>query len=281
MSLSRLTFAIVLGFVSAAGAAAAPEWPSVPAKNVTLLYPGQSSLEWATSKGEHRGAEKFNGGKSCAACHIGEEAPVGAIIALGRKLEPSPIPGKPGSIVAKVQVARDAQRLYVRLEFSDAGQPHARMGAAAAKVAMMLGGDEPVVARAGCWAMCHDDSEGMAKAHGARTMYLGKMRRGGGSVEYWEVELGSGVPAAANGTVSDARRKTKPLTIAAEATHRNGVWTVTLSRPLQAGTVSIVAGKRYIIAFAIDVGHTAKRFHYVSFERSLVLGQGTADFVAK
>ena len=27
-------------------------------------------------------------------------------------------------------------------------------------------------------------------------------------------------------------------------------------------------------------GHTAKRFHYVSFERSLVLDQGSADFVA-
>ena len=27
-------------------------------------------------------------------------------------------------------------------------------------------------------------------------------------------------------------------------------------------------------------GQTAKRFHYVSFERSLVLDQGSADFVA-
>ena len=33
-------------------------------------------------------------------------------------------------------------------------------------------------------------------------------------------------------------------------------------------------------AFAIHAGHTAHRFHYVSYERSLMLNSGTADLVA-
>jgi len=56
-----------------------------------------------------------------------------------------------------------------------------------------------------------------------------------------------------------------------------------LSRKLNAGAgfVALVPGKHYTVAFAIHSGHTSKRFHYVSFERSLVLDQGSADFVVK
>jgi cytochrome c-type protein NapC len=299
----RLLLSAVLGAGTLAAASAAPDWTTVPAKTVTLFTPGQTSLEWVMTPGEHKGADKFRAGKACASCHTGEERALGQATASGKINEASPIAGKPGFIAAKVQFAHDAQNLYVHLEFSDAGQPDAKMGKPAAQVAMMLdGGGVPEAARAGCWAACHDDSAGMPSAKGsARTMYLGKTRaqlsrQGGGDAlkpaaeltilratgytfEYWLVQLDPGVKAS-NGSVFDKRSETKPM-VTATATRANAGWSVTLTRKLKAGLVPLAAGKRYAVAFAIDVGHTAKRFHYVSFERSLVLDQGAADFVAK
>jgi cytochrome c-type protein NapC len=81
--------------------------------------------------------------------------------------------------------------------------------------------------------------------------------------------------------VFDKRTEVKPSAVSAQASEAGGVVTVTLTRKLADPAVPIVAGKRYTVAFAIHAGHTAKRFHYVSFERSLVLDQGAADFVAK
>jgi cytochrome c-type protein NapC len=305
MIVSRLMLTTALAVSSIAAATAAPNWAAIPARTVTLFQPGQTSLEWLMTPADHKGADKFRAGKDCVSCHTGEEKVFGDKIASGKRNEPSPITGKPGSISAKVQFAHDAQRLYVHLEFSDAGQPDAKMDKPAAKVAMMLDdGGVPEAARAGCWAACHDDTAGMASAKGSpRSMYLGKTRaqlsrQGGGDAlkpareltklksggylfEYWDAQLNPGVkPVAASGTVFDRRLDSRTV-VTAEATHAGTMWSVTLARKLTAGAVAFAPGKRYTVAFAIDAGHTAKRYHYVSFERSLVLDHGTADFVAK
>ncbi len=303
--------AAVLGLMGvglAPVAQAAPNWAASPAHSVGLFYPGQSSWEWALTTADHPGADKFKAGKNCAACHDGDEKNMGALLVSGKKNEPSPIPGKPGSLAANVQFSHDDQNLYVRLTFAEGSQPNAHGDAAyATKVTMMLnGGGVPEAGRAGCWGSCHDDSAGMPSAGGsARTMYLSKTRaalsrQGGGDalkpaaaldalkaggyqLEYWQAKLNPGAAAvAANGVIFDQRVETKPTNVAAQASNAGGTWTVVLSRKLNApGAVPILAGHRYTVAFAVHSGHTAKRFHYVSFERSLVLDAGAADFVAK
>lgn len=311
MRIPAKTLIAALGLAGTMGfpaAMAAPNWSGVPSKDVALFYPGQSSWEWVMTQSDHSGADKFKGGKNCAACHIGDEKNMGALLVSGKMNEPTPIPGKPGAITAKVQFAHDAQNFYVHLEFAEGNQPNAKMdNAHATKVTMMLDdGSVPEANRAGCWGMCHDDASTMPSAAGsARTMYLGKTRaalsrQGGGDtlkpagdlaklkasgyvLEYWQARLNPGAPAVAvNGIVFDKREETKPTAVTAEATNSGGTWSVTLSRKLNAGAgfVALVPGKRYTVAFAIHSGHTAKRFHYVSFERSLVLDQGAADFVA-
>lgn len=288
-------------------AAAAPNWASVPAKDVELFYPGQSSWEWVLTPADHPGAEKFRGGKNCAACHIGDEKNMGALLVSGKKNEPTPIAGKPGAISAKVQFAHDAQNLYVRLVVAEGSQPNAKMdNAYDTKITMMIdGGGVPEANRAGCWGMCHEDSATMPAAGGSeRTMYLPKThaklsRQGGGdalaanlpalkaagySLEYWQARINPGSPATAiNGVVFDKREETKPTVVSAEGSCSGGTCTVTFTRKLNAGAgfVALVPGKQYTVGFAVHSGHTAKRFHYVSFERSLVLDQGNADFVAK
>ena len=95
--------------------------------------------------------------------------------------------------------------------------------------------------------------------------------------------MNSGAKAtAASGTIFDKREEIKTNAVTADAAFADGKWSVTIARPLVAGAPykDIVAGKTYTIGFAIHAGHTAKRFHYVSFERTMVLDSGAGDFVA-
>lgn len=284
----------LLGAMAVAPAMAAPTWGS-PAQSVTLFYPGQSSWEWLLTPADHPGADKFRAGKNCAACHTGDEKNMGALLVSGKKNESAPPAGKPGSVAAKVQFSHDADTLYVKISFADGGQ-------APSRVTMLLAGPGGAeTTRAGCFAACHDDSAGMPSGGGgSRTMYLGKTRAalgrtGGGDalkpaaelaklkasgyeVDYWQAHVGA---AADNGVIFDRRAETKPTAVSAQVSQAGGVTTVVLSRKMNAGAVPVVAGRRYTVAFAIHSGKATKRAHYVSFERSMVLDSGAADFVAK
>ena len=298
--------------------AAGIDWGSVPGKDIVLFYPGQASWEWALTASDMSGADDFRKGKNCDACHIGEEKDMGPQIVTGKprvfktgekpSLEPTPIPGKPGAIPATVKFANDGTSLFVHVEFTEGAQPDAKQDPAfATKVTVMFNdGKVPEANRGGCFAACHDDATGMASAAGAiRTKYLPKThakltRQGAGDalkpadelaklkadgyfLEYWQARLNPGQPAqAANGSIFDKREQTSPTVVAAEATSTGGKWSVTLSRKLEAGATfkSFSGPGPYFVAVAIHAGHTAHRFHYVSFERSLAIGSGNADFVA-
>ncbi len=308
----------MMGFLFAAGTAnAAVDWASVPGKDIVLFYPGQSSFEWSMTAGDMSGATAFrNEGKDCGTCHIGEEKDMGPQIVSGKartfktgekpSIEPTPIAGKPGDVPATVKFANDGTNLMVHIEFKEGTQPDAKQDAAfATKVTVMFSAAKvPEFGRMGCWSACHDDAASMASGAGAtRTKYLPKThakltRQGGGDalkpagelatlkadgyvLEYWQARLNQGAPAqAAQGTVFDKREEVKPSAVTAEATFANGTWSVTLSRKLAGGAVNFAPDGKYNVGIAIHAGHTAQRFHYVSFERSLAINSGSADFVA-
>jgi cytochrome c-type protein NapC len=307
--------AVVAGTVALAALmsppAAALDWSGVPAKEIVLFYPGQASFEWALTQGDHSGSKKFKEGKTCLECHGGEEADIGARIASGQKLEPSPIPGKAGSIKATVQAANDGDRLYVRIVWPEPAAPSgAKMDPDfEVKVTMMIDDGTLVESkRAGCWGTCHDDAIGMASAQQGKdiTKYFAlsrsKMTRQGGGenlkssaeldealkagkfMEFWQARLNKGAAAvSADGYVLDKRHMSQSPLAAAEAEFANGTWTVVLSRKLavgQPGRKDIVAGKTYNVGFAIHDAHAEHRFHHVSLGRTLVLDQGDADLVA-
>ncbi|BAE49686.1 ethylbenzene dehydrogenase-related protein [Paramagnetospirillum magneticum] len=293
--------------VFAATPALALDWGSVPGKEIVLFYPGQSSLEWVLS-GEHGGAPKVKNGKACKECHLGEEKDMGATLVSGSKNEPAPIPAKPAFIPATVKVAQEGGKLLVRLDFKEGAQPDSKMDADfATKVTMMLDdGKLPEAAQAGCWGTCHEDAAKMpAGGAGERTKYLNrtrakpgrqgagdelvaaaeleKMQASGQVMEYWQARLKPGAAAvAAGGFIFDKRAEAKPSPVTAEATQSGDGWSVTLSRPLAASAPfkTIEVGKTYNLGFAIHAGHTARRFHYVSLEHTLVLDKGDADLVA-
>ncbi|TAL04026.1 MAG: cytochrome c-552 precursor [Rhodospirillaceae bacterium] len=306
-SLLVLTAAWLLAAPGFAAVGSPIDWARVPGKDIVLFYPGQMSWELLLTQADHSGAGKFRDGKDCRQCHEGHEAESGNLMVADKSSEPTPIAGKPGSLKVNVKAARDDERIYIRLEFDPGNQPDAGMDHDyATKVAVMLDdGHVPEAARAGCWGACHDNLSGMPSGHADdTTMYLAhsrvkitraggdqvkpdadlaQMRAAGEYLEYWQARLKpDGPPVVVDGTVLEKRQENPAPAAAATASQVNGAWALTFSRKLSAGAPykEIAAGKTYTLGFSIHAGHTAKRFHYVSLEKTLMLDQGAADFVA-
>ncbi|MEX2647496.1 MAG: ethylbenzene dehydrogenase-related protein [Alphaproteobacteria bacterium] len=175
-----------------ASLAGAPgDWSQVPVHTVKLFYPGQSGYDWVRSSDHKRAYSKVIEGDSCASCHEGEQADIGALIVSGERLEPNPIPGKNGSVDLQVQVAYDAENAYFRFQWrtnmNRAGQMHDYMrfdgekwsffGGARSdtevasgeqpplyedRLAMMVDdGSVPMFKEQGCWLTCHDGMRDM------------------------------------------------------------------------------------------------------------------------
>lgn len=145
-------------------------WSGIEPAEVILFYPGQSSMEWILTGSDHGGKRPFLNGDRCFDCHENEEEAIGNLIVSGDKIEPTPIPGKRGSILVKVQAAHDADNLYMRFQWPDgkhAPIPFAEGGKMdpqnPIKLAIMLATDsedDPKVEfaeRSGCWQTCHHD----------------------------------------------------------------------------------------------------------------------------
>jgi cytochrome c-type protein NapC len=291
--------------------ASAIDWGGVQGKDIVVFYPGQASWEWALTQSDHSAAKKFREGKDCIECHTKEENDIGTKIVSGQKLEPNPIAGKPGSVTVNIKTAHDGEKLYVRFEWTE---PAAASGDKKdpdykARITMML--DDGHVAeakRAGCWGTCHDDAVGMASAPPGKeiTKYLAQSRSkvtrsGGGEnykpqadidklmsdgmyMEYWQAKIKTdGSAEAADGYILDKRHKNDAPAVEAQIESGGGKTVVTLSRKLTGvgpHHKDLAAGKTYNIGFAIHADHTDHRYHYVSFSQTLVLDQGSADFVA-
>ncbi len=291
----------------------AVDWNAVQGKNITMFYPGQASWEWVLTPTDHSGAPVFRDGKNCHECHDvegkSEAAMMGDKIASGKKLEPAPIPGKAGHIVANVKMAHDADKLYVRFEFPDMPAAGPKMDPdVETKVTMMVNdGVVKEANRAGCWVACHDDLDNMASAtpgkentkylmrsrvkmtrHGGPDIKpaadLDKMRADGEYLEYWQADLNPGKPASAREAFVLEKREYQPAKqVAADGKLEGGKWVVVISRKLKAGAPykDLEAGKIYTIGFAIHGGYAAHRYHWVSFEKTMTFDGGNADFVVK
>jgi cytochrome c-type protein NapC len=173
---------------ASSGGSTGADWSSVPVREITVFYPGQSSMEWVLTGKDHGGARPFTKmGDRCFTCHDKETDKMGQKIVTGEKLEPQEtlIPGKRGSIPVTVQASHDAENLYMRFEwensehtpapFVDGGKmdPENPM-----KLAIMFATDDVKYAdQAGCWQTCHHDASSMPHNPGEKvTKYLQESR---------------------------------------------------------------------------------------------------------
>jgi len=150
------------------------DWSGIEAASTILFFPGQASMEWTLKGSDHGGKRAFQHGDRCYDCHVDEEESIGELIVSGEKVEPTPIPGKRGSIPVAIKAAHDTEYLYMQFQwpgkdhspapFVEGGKmdPENPM-----KFALMLAYDDeenPKVEyaeRAGCWQSCHHDNNYM------------------------------------------------------------------------------------------------------------------------
>ena len=279
------------------------DWSGVPARDITLFYPGEASIEWTLGgkhdSGKHGGGRAFQSGDRCVDCHDEETADMGQKMVTGEKLEPNVIAGKRAAIPVSVKAAHDADNLYLRFEWPDATEasgdkmdPTNRI-----KIAFMLSTDEVEYAdRAGCWGTCHADADSMPfDPEGQEvTKYLTESRtkievkgRRGKAMGGWDkrksddeinAELDAGrfmdivrykvdEQKVENGAIlADRLMDEKPISIA-NAQLQDGVWVVEFKRPLKSdnkGDVSLDLGQTYNFGFAIHDDYTNARYHHVS-----------------
>jgi mono/diheme cytochrome c family protein len=314
LGISRAVALAMSGLAMTGGAALlapapahAVDWSKVPAKDIVLLYPAQISWERLFTPGRHSGQRRYPQ-KTCVGCHgDSDEGPLGeALVKAEKEKEPAPIAGKPGFLKAKVKAAHENGSLFVRIEFDPGVQPDAQMDKDfETKVTMILDdGGVSEAKTAGCWLACHVDQESMRWQIDGVTKYLkqtripqamgdlikpkedlDKMRASGEFLEYWQARINPGKPAVAiDGTILERRTVNEKPVVKATAMVANGAYAVTLSRPLKAGPryKELKPKKDYTVGFSIHAGHTSQRFHYVSFERSLMLDgeEGFADIIA-
>jgi len=149
------------------------DWSKAGSREVTLFYPGQTSIEWVSNGKHHGGARPFTkGAERCITCHDKETADMGAKLVSGEKAETTPIPGKRGSIPVMVEATHDDAFLYLRFSWEDTAHvpvpfvdggkmdPNSKI-----KLAMMFATDDVEYAdRSGCWGSCHHDARNMPNA---------------------------------------------------------------------------------------------------------------------
>ena len=253
--------------------AAAPDWAKVPAKAITLFYPGASPLEWITKGTEHGGARALRKGETCASCHHDEAADMGKKMASGQKLEPKPIKGKAGSIPVNVQAVHDGANLYLRFSWKQPPGGADKMDKDnAVKLAFMLEDNKVAGANlSGCWEACHNDARTMPDAKDEKkTKYVKDGNVAGGV--YYDLMQWTSKGARFDGHVADKRvMEGGKALVDAKGEKKGDEWVVIFTRKLSGGEgdITLSPGKTYNFGFAIHDDHTIGRFHHVSLGYTL------------
>lgn len=191
-------FALAAAAIATQALAADPSsinWTSIPATQVGLFYPGQSSYEWVRSPAHKGAVSKVEKGQSCVSCHDEKDAEkdLGETLVKAGRLEPNPVAGKPGHVDLKVQAAYDDRNAYLRFQWKTAnaypGTEHQYLrfdgkewkvygfpkldkvvqegkqpGLYEDRMSIMIDdGKVPGFAQQGCWMTCHDGQRDMQK----------------------------------------------------------------------------------------------------------------------
>jgi len=290
--MKKMAVAIMGVFVAGGALAAPPDWSKVPARKMTLFYPGQASLEWIMNKADHSSADDIvKKNRGCTRCHDSDANEIGDKIIKGQPvgnsksvLEPNPISGKVGWLAATFQAAHDGNKIYFRFEFPATAVTGKKLDDKnEVKLTMMFDGGGTVDGANlnGCWATCHTDLRSMKDAKDdKKTKYIKDANLDGGKfMDLMQWRSGKGEKPV-DGHVTSERTMTGGAALTkAEGKKEGDKWVVTFERDLAAkakGDHSIVAGKTYNFGFAVHESHSNARYHYVSLGYQFGLDQDQA-----
>ncbi len=242
---------------------AAPDWNSVPKRDIHVFHPGATPIEWMTKKSAHSGSAGMRKGESCAGCHEEKNASLNFNFKrlADKELEPVGAP-KTMTFPVSLQAAYDKDNLYIRLTFkapaggADKGdkdnEVKATMLFADAKV--------PQADQYGCWQTCHADARTMPGADEKKSKYT---KEGAYELNQW-ASKGNKV---SDGNVSTERKMSGGATaVKAEAAKSGDGYTVTFTRKNPG------EGKSVPFGIAIHADNSHGRFHHVSLGYKLGIG---------
>jgi len=296
--------------------AAAVEWPRVKSTEMKLFYPGVSSWDFLTSDDHRLGAREIKKGKKdCRHCHLGKEGDLDLKaddIASGamkmkrshKPLEPEPIAGRKGVMLAGVQAAYDAENLYLRFNWLSKGTGWNSKGRTPDRISIQINKAEPAFGKYGCFITCHKDLSTMPDAPAKKELEADPAYRGmdevrlyaayarsswasrrpdadsrfkDGFIDLKSVEFESGRAKAEDGWVFDTRDWEDNLGFEGTGSFSDGKYTAVFKiRRAASGryNISINEGDVISIGVAIHEDGTSKRKHYVSFPIAIGLGSG-------
>ncbi|TRZ91201.1 MAG: hypothetical protein D4R84_14670 [Rhodocyclaceae bacterium] len=285
---------LLMGMLVAGAAYAAPDWSKVPARKMTLFYPGQSGLEWIMNKPDHSAVPDIVDKKrSCAKCHEGDAGEIGDKIVAGKPvgssktvLESEPQKGRAGFIPVAFQAAHDGKKIYFRFEWEAPKGVDAKKADPKneIKLAMMFDGGGTVEGTElnGCWATCHMDLRTMKNAKDdKKTKYIkGADLASGKFMDLIQFKSGKGEKPLDGYVASERHMDGGKSLVKAEGKKEGNKWVVSFERTLAGagqGDHSIAEGKQYNFGFAIHDDYTNARYHYVSLGYIFGLDKAMAD----
>ena len=327
--LALLCFAAFLLSVSpSASRGADPNWSAIPATDILLVYPGVASWEFLLSDDHRLGGRAIKRGqkKDCRHCHLSRAGELDMKvdeIAAGtanmkrshKPFEPKPIPGKPGTLHAKVKAAYDNDYIYLRVEWDSSGTGWSPGNKSSDRISLQINRLNTSFKKYGCFVACHNDINTMpesptkrrvlstpyykelkrddvrlyafyARSSWAKTLNteaLKKARSDGGLIDLWSLELTEGKVKGSDGWILDDRRWESASDVTGAGAWADDKYTVTFKRRLRtrsAYDVRLKEGEIVSMGMAIHDRGATKRRHYVSFAFTVGLGKN-ADIKAR
>ena len=207
---------------------------------------------------------------------------MGAKMASGQKLEPSPIAGKAPFINAKVRPPMTARTSTCASRKQPVASGAAPMDAAnPVKIAYMLEGGSKVelAEQGGCWGSCHGDARTMHGASETKTKYV----KGGSLADGVFYDLNqwrSGENKAFDGYVAGERvMEGGQALVGAQGQLDGDTRSVVFTRKFAGGEgdVTLAPGNLYNFGFAIHDDSATGRFHHVSLGYTLGIDAGATS----
>ena len=301
-----LTSILTLVFFCSAPIAKAADidWGQVESKTIKVFYPGVASWDFMTGKDHGTGGnvvKKYE--KACADCHIGKDGSYDIksdkIIAgqlnkvdSGDPLEPEPLSGMPGFKDVTLQVAYDAENIYLRVKWPGSGASTSEEDAD--RVSVQLSDKIKTFSLYGCFITCHDDETGMPDNRGEKKKLYGYYAAGksqdkldgylskGQFIDLWQAYFVGTEVKSEDEYVLDSRHEDNN-DLAATGSFEGGNYTVVITRKLNTGDkgdIELKDGKSFSAGISIHDNKHKDRKHYTSFPVSIGLS-ASGDIKAK
>src|SRR3990172_9171421 len=184
---------LILALSNLAATAAEVDWTKVETKNIKVFYPGVTSWEFLGDQDHGTGAAPVKTlKKACAECHVGDtgEYDINADKIIGGELkrakskqvlEPEGLAGAKGFKDVALQVAYDADNLYLRSQWPGSGASVADPALAeddkADRISFQIADKIKTFGMYGCYITCHDDEEDMPENRGNEVTLYGYYTR--------------------------------------------------------------------------------------------------------